>query len=59
LNFKGGSSGGWRRLHNVELHNVYILPNIIRVIKSRSTGCAGHVAYLGKRKMLKNFGWNT
>jgi hypothetical protein len=27
--------GGWRRLHNEELHNLYISPNIIRVIKSR------------------------
>jgi hypothetical protein len=27
--------GGWRRLCNEELHNLYALPNIIRVIKSR------------------------
>jgi hypothetical protein len=27
--------GGWRRLHNEELHNLYTSPNIIRVIKSR------------------------
>jgi hypothetical protein len=27
--------GGWRRLHNEELHNLYASPNIIRVIKSR------------------------
>jgi hypothetical protein len=26
--------GGWRRLHNEELHNLYTSPNIIRVIKS-------------------------
>jgi hypothetical protein len=25
--------GGWRRLHNEELHNLYVSPNIIRVIK--------------------------
>jgi hypothetical protein len=25
----------WRRLHNEGLHNLYILPNIIRVIISR------------------------
>jgi hypothetical protein len=29
--------GGWRRLHNEELHNLYASPNIVRVIKSRST----------------------
>jgi len=27
--------GVWRRLHNEELHDLYSLPNIIRVIKSR------------------------
>jgi hypothetical protein len=25
--------GGWRRLHNEELHNLYTSPNIIRAIK--------------------------
>jgi hypothetical protein len=28
-------AGGWRRLHNEELHNLYASPHIIRVIKSR------------------------
>jgi hypothetical protein len=28
-------AGGWRRLHNEELHNLYASSNIIRVIKSR------------------------
>jgi hypothetical protein len=27
--------GGWRKLHNEELHNVYCSPSIIRIIKSR------------------------
>jgi hypothetical protein len=27
--------GGWRRLHNEELHTLYASPDIIRVIKSR------------------------
>jgi hypothetical protein len=27
--------GGWRKLHNEELHNLYCSPSIIRVIKSR------------------------
>jgi hypothetical protein len=30
-------AGGWRRLHNEELHNLYSLPSIIKMIKS------GHV----------------
>jgi hypothetical protein len=27
--------GGWRKLHNEELHNLYSSPSIIRMIKSR------------------------
>jgi hypothetical protein len=27
--------GEWRRLHNEELHNLYVSPNIVMVIKSR------------------------
>jgi hypothetical protein len=39
--------GGWRRLHNEELHNnLYASPNVIRVIKSRMIGWAGHVALI-------------
>jgi hypothetical protein len=36
--------GGWRRLHDEELHNLHPSPNIIRVIKSRSVGWVEHVA---------------
>jgi hypothetical protein len=31
-------AGGWRRLHNGELHNLYASPNITRVIKSKRKG---------------------
>jgi len=43
-------AGGWRTLHNEELHNLYASPNIIRVIKSRKMRCAGHVARIGDKK---------
>jgi hypothetical protein len=36
-------AGGWRRLHNEELHNLYPSTNIIRVIKSRRIGREGHM----------------
>jgi hypothetical protein len=34
-------AGGWRRLHNEELHNLYASPNVIRGVKSRSAGPNG------------------
>jgi hypothetical protein len=37
-------TGGWRKLHNEEGHNLYSSPSIIRMMKSRSMGWAGHVA---------------
>jgi hypothetical protein len=27
--------GGWRKLHSKELHDLYSLPSIIRIIRSR------------------------
>jgi hypothetical protein len=40
-------TGDWRKLHNEELHNMYSLPNIIRMIKSKRMRWAGHVARIG------------
>ena len=37
-------TGEWRKLHNEELSDLYSLPNIVRVVKSRRTRWAGHVA---------------
>jgi hypothetical protein len=42
--------GGWRKLHNEELHNLYSLPSIIRMIKSRRMRWAGHVACIGEKR---------
>jgi hypothetical protein len=42
-----GMAGGWRRLHNVELHNLYASPNFIMVNKSRKMRWTGFVACLG------------
>jgi hypothetical protein len=36
--------GGWRKLHNEELHDLYSPPSVVRIIKSRRMMWAGHVA---------------
>jgi hypothetical protein len=38
----------WRKLHNEELNDLYSLPNIVRVVKSRRIRCNGHVARMGE-----------
>jgi hypothetical protein len=47
-------AGGWRRLHNEELHNLYALPNIIRVIKLRTKKWALYVARMGETRNAYN-----
>jgi hypothetical protein len=42
--------GGWRNLHNEELHNLYSSPSIIRVTNSRNTRWTGHVARMGEKR---------
>jgi len=41
---RGELVGGWRRLHNEELRNLYTSRNVIRLIKSGRIIGAGHVA---------------
>jgi len=43
-------TGEWRKLHNVELNDLYCSSHIVRVIKSRRIRWAGHVARMGKRR---------
>jgi hypothetical protein len=43
-------TGEWRKLHNEELQDLYSLPSIIRIIKSRSMRWAGHVARMGEKR---------
>jgi hypothetical protein len=47
---RDGVMGGWRKLHNEELHNLYSSPSIIRIIKSRRMRWAGHVAQMGEKR---------
>jgi hypothetical protein len=34
---KGEVTGGWRKLHNEELHNLHSSPSVNRMIKSTRT----------------------
>jgi hypothetical protein len=43
-------AGDWRRLHNEELHNLYISPHVIRAIKSTKMKWAGHVGCMGEMR---------
>ena len=43
-------TGERRKLHNEELSDLYSLPNIARVVKSRRMRWAGHVARMGEGK---------
>jgi hypothetical protein len=52
-------TGGWRKLHNEELHNLYSSPNIIRMMKSRMMRWAGHVARMGRREMHIGYLWGN
>jgi hypothetical protein len=40
----------WRRLHKEELNDLYCLPNIIWVIRSRRMEWTGHMARMGDRR---------
>ena len=41
-------TGECRKLHNVELSDLYVLPNIVRVVKSKRMRWAGHVTRMGE-----------
>jgi len=45
-------AGEWRKLHNEELRDLYSLPNIVQVAKSRRMRWAGHVARMGEGRVV-------
>jgi hypothetical protein len=47
---RDGVTGGWRKLHNEELHNLYTSLSIIINIKSRRIWWAGHVARMREKR---------
>jgi hypothetical protein len=45
-------TGEWRKLHNEELNDLYSLPKILWVVKSRRMRWAGHVARMGEDRVV-------
>jgi hypothetical protein len=56
---RGEVTGEWRKLHNEELNDLYSLPSIIRIIKSRRMRWAGHVARMGRRGTRIDYWWGS
>jgi hypothetical protein len=49
---RDGVKGGWRKLYNEELYNLYSSPSIIRIIKSRRIRLMGHVSRKGEKRKV-------
>jgi hypothetical protein len=47
-------TGEWRKLYDEELNDLYSLPSIKRVVKSRRMRWAGHVARMGEDRGVHN-----
>jgi hypothetical protein len=43
-------TGGWRKLHNEELHNLHSSPSIISIIKSSKMRWLGYVTRMEEKK---------
>jgi hypothetical protein len=52
-------TGGWRKLHNEELQNLYSSPSRIRMIMSFRIRWAVHVARMGRKEMHIGYGWES
>jgi hypothetical protein len=51
--------GGWRKLHNEELRDLYSSPSIITIIKSRRMSWANHVARMEGRGTRIGYWWQS
>jgi hypothetical protein len=49
---RDGVMGGWRKLHNQELHNLYSSPSTFRIIKLKRMRWVGHMAQMGEKRNM-------
>jgi hypothetical protein len=50
-----GVTGGWRKLHSEELHNLYPSPIIVKMIDGMVGACNTH----GRDEKYIHFGWKA
>jgi len=52
-------TGYWGKLHKEEFSDLYSLPNIVPVVKSRRLSWAGHVARMARGELRTGFWWGS
>jgi hypothetical protein len=53
-------TGGWRKLHNEELHGLYSSPSIVKSDRSKEDEMGeACVAHGGGEGCIKHFGWEA
>jgi hypothetical protein len=55
LGLRDEVTGEWRKVHNEELSDLYSLPNIEQLVKSRRMRWAGHEARMTEERGLHRF----
>jgi hypothetical protein len=52
-------TGGWRKLHNEEFHNLYSSPSVITMIRPKRMKWTGHIAQMGRRGVHIGYWWES
>jgi hypothetical protein len=56
---RDGVTGGWRKLYNEELRDLYSSPSIIRIIKPKRMRWAGHVSRMREENTRIGYSWES
>jgi hypothetical protein len=49
-------TGGWRKIHNEELHNLYSLSRTFQMMKTKRMKQVKHIVHAGEMRNGSNFG---